>query len=82
MFAMFTQLFNTIRILFLAGEKTAGALNHLAEWSEESAGSFADEARIKRQQRLNELMAETGVKLTIGGLEAGSTEVPATKKIK
>jgi hypothetical protein len=82
MFAMFTQLFNTIRILFLAGEKSAGALNHLATWGEESAGSFADEARIKRQQRLNELMLETGVTITAGGLTAGDTTVTATKRIK
>ena len=82
MLAMFQQLFNTFRILFMAGERTAGALNHLAGWGEESAGAMADAARIKRQADLNALMAETGVTLAIGGLNSGNTEVAATKRIK
>jgi hypothetical protein len=45
MFKAFAQLFATFQTLFLAA-------NHLAVWAEETAGSFADEARMERQQKL------------------------------
>ena len=42
------QLFAMITVLFSAGEKTATAIQHLAIWGEETAGAFADQARIDR----------------------------------
>lgn len=48
---MFAQFFSFITTLFSAAEKLAKAGDHLATWSEESAGTFADEARIQRKAR-------------------------------
>lgn len=58
MFAMFKQLFAAITVLFTAFESQANAVNHLSKWAEESAGAFADEARILRQAKANNLMKE------------------------
>lgn len=56
--AMFKQLWTMLTVLFLAGErlssalgKTANALDHLGTWCDESAGAFADQARIEREQK-------------------------------
>lgn len=46
------QLFAMITVLFSAGEKTATAIEHLAIWGEETAGAFADQARIDRTANL------------------------------
>ena len=54
LFAFFTQLFG-------AAEKAASALNHLATWADESAGTFEDTARHNRQQAIKEMMAEAGI---------------------
>lgn len=59
MFRMFTQLWAAFTVFFAAFEKIAMAANHLSTWAEESAGSFADEARIQRQQKLAALKAAT-----------------------
>lgn len=61
MFAMFKQLFNAFTVLFMAAEKGASAINHLATWSEETAASFADEARVQRQQKMNQMLKDTKV---------------------
>jgi hypothetical protein len=61
MFRMFTQFFNTITVLFSALEKFAKSLDHIGTSTEELALSYADEQRIKRQSRLNQLMAESKV---------------------
>lgn len=61
MFAMFKQLFAAITSYFVALEKTANAAVHLSTWAEESAGAFADEARVQRQQKLNLMLKETRV---------------------
>jgi LytS/YehU family sensor histidine kinase len=58
MFAMFKQLFTAITLYFKAAEKTASAVNHLADWAEETAAAFADEARIERQKKLAMLKSE------------------------
>lgn len=81
MFAMFSQFFNMLTSLFSAGERFASSANNMGVWCEEASGGFADEARIKRQARLNELMAETGVAIAAGGLVGGATEVKPTKRI-
>lgn len=58
MFNMFKQLFMAITVLFQAAEKGAKAIDHLATWSEETAASFADEARSERAQKKMQLEAK------------------------
>lgn len=65
---MLTQLFTAMTKYFLAFEKSANATVHLATWAEESAGAFADEARIQRQARMNAMLREN--KLTEKQLNA------------
>ena len=52
MFKMFRQMFLALQTLFSAAEKGAKALEHLASWAEEAAGTYADEARFERQERI------------------------------
>ena len=54
---MLKQLWAAFTVLFLAFEKGAASLNHLATWAEETTGTFADEARIARSQRIAALEA-------------------------
>lgn len=61
MFAMFKQIFTAFTTFFIALEKVAQASNHLATWSEETAGAFADEARIQRASKMKQLMHEAKV---------------------
>lgn len=58
MFAMLKQFFRALEVLFTSMEKLASATNHLSTWAEESAGSFADEARVQRLAKLNALNKE------------------------
>lgn len=51
MFNMFKQAFTALTVFFLATEKLAKAADHLSTWAEESAGAFADEARMQRQAK-------------------------------
>lgn len=52
MFNAFQQLCTALTVLFTAFEKIASAISHLATWSDEAAGSFADEARVQRKAKL------------------------------
>lgn len=61
MFAMFKQLFAAITAYFVAFEKTANAAVHLSVWAEESAGAFADQARIERQAKMNLMLKDQRV---------------------
>jgi hypothetical protein len=61
MFTMFKQLFSAITAYFVALEKTANAAVHLSTWAEESAGAFADQARVERQAKLNLMLKEQRV---------------------
>lgn len=61
MFAMFTQVFTTIAVMFAALEKFANGFNHLGTWAEETAGAFSDESRINRRAKMNALRKKTGV---------------------
>jgi hypothetical protein len=70
---MLKQLWLAFTVLFTAFEKSAGALNHLATWAEESAGTFADEARISRAQRVAALEAQ--------GIEPSSKTAVVQKKL-
>ena len=63
MFAMFTRLFAAISSFFAAAEKLGQATNHIATWAEESAGAFADEARVNRAAKLNALNAANQLQL-------------------
>lgn len=58
---MLTQLFTAMTKYFLAFEKSANATVHLATWAEESAGAFADEARIQRQARMQTMLRENKI---------------------
>ncbi len=64
-----TAFFNMITVLCGAGEKAAGAVDHLAGWGKEAAATFEDEAKhdralsleeqtFKRAQRKKELAAK------------------------
>ena len=61
MFAMFKQLFAAFTIFFVSLEKVAKATEHLATWSEETAGAFADEARVQRQAKMNQMLKDQRV---------------------
>ena len=52
---MFKALNTFLITLFTAFNSFALALGHIASWTEESAGSFADEARINRAAQQLEL---------------------------
>lgn len=58
---MFAQFFVFVTTLFSAAEKSAKALDHLAGWAEQSAGTFADEASIKRTANHTALLAEYNI---------------------
>lgn len=61
MFAMFKQFFNALTAFGFALEKGANATVHLGTWAEESAGAFADEARIQRQAKMNLMLKQERV---------------------
>lgn len=44
-------LFAGLTVLFGAFSKGASAIDHLAEWADETAGAFSDEARQERLVR-------------------------------
>ena len=52
MFAFVRQFFAALTMLFSAAEKSASALNNVAEWADESTGSFTETARAERKQKL------------------------------
>lgn len=52
---MFKAFNAFITTLFTAFNNFAMALNHISKWTEESAGSFADEARANRAAQQIEL---------------------------
>lgn len=56
--AMFRQMFIAITTIFASLEKLAKASDHLSTWAEESAGAFADEARMQRQAKLRLLQRQ------------------------
>jgi len=70
-FAFFTQLFS-------AAERGASALNHIATWADEAAGTFEDEARHNRNERVKQMMKEAG----ITALPKADAKTPSTKLAK
>ena len=61
MFSMFRQIFNTIALFFLAGEKLAISLNNLGDIGVEMSGSYADEQRILRVAKNKALTIEHSI---------------------
>lgn len=61
MFTMFQQIFNTISLFFMAGEKLAITLNNLGGIGVEMSGSYADEQTILRAAKNKALKLEHGL---------------------
>jgi hypothetical protein len=72
---MFTALFAFFTQLFSAAERGASALNHIATWADEAAGTFEDEARHNRNERVKAMMKEAN----ITELPKAAPRAPATK---
>lgn len=79
MFAMFSQFFAAIASFFSAAEKLGSAANHLGTWADESAGAFADEARIQRTQKRMLLDSDTHRLALTTNVSAIAPTAPATK---
>lgn len=54
---MFNAFFAFLTQLFSAAERSASALNHLATWADEAAGTFEDVARHDRNEKIKAMMA-------------------------
>jgi hypothetical protein len=76
------QLFTAITVFFQAFEKLANTTNHLATWSEETAASFSDEARIMRIANRTKLLSDNKVSDATLALASngGSTITPKAAK--
>lgn len=75
---MLQQIFSMFTKLASAGEKAASALDHLGGWTEDTAASFADQAKADREQKLailshNRKQKQIELDRTIGQV---STEEP------
>jgi hypothetical protein len=68
---MFRQLFMAFATFFSAFQKFASALDHIGTYADESAGAFADTARIERQARLNQMLKDQ--KVTTKQITAATT---------
>lgn len=74
------QLFTAITVLFMAFEKGAQAVNHIAGWTEETAAAFSDEARIMRLANRAKLLKDNNV--TQKSMDSNTIdEVPSKKAI-
>lgn len=69
----FTAFFAFIIQLFGAAEKSASALNNLATWADEASGTFTDEARHNRNERVKAMMKQANI------TELPTAPVKATK---
>jgi hypothetical protein len=81
MFKMLAQLWAALSVFFTALEKGGNAVNHLADWAEESAAKFADEARLDRQRNLIKMQrkhAEELAKLNAAHPEQASATASTT----
>lgn len=84
--SMFRQLWAMLTAFFSAGEVLgqatlggATALKHLSTWAEESAGSFADQARQQRLQANAVLEATTKQALIANGINTPAA--PSTNTV-
>lgn len=76
------QLFAAITVFFAATEKLANATNELSAWAQETAASFADEARIMRIANRTKLLTDNKVSDAVLALASngGSTVTPKSLK--
>ena len=51
----FKAFFTALTTLFTAFNRLASAINHLCAWSDETAGSFYDEALLDREAKAKAL---------------------------
>ena len=76
------QLFTAITVFFQATEKLANATNHLSTWAEETAASFADEARIMRIANRTKLLSDNKVSDATLALASNGGSTVTPKAIK
>ena len=57
-FGMLHTIYNAIGAMASAVYRGASALDNLGQWAEEQTGSFVDEARMDREEKLAERRAE------------------------
>ena len=54
-FGMLHGIYGAVAALASAAQRGANALDNLGQWAEEQTGSFVDEARIDRQEKIEVL---------------------------
>ena len=57
-FGMLHTIYNAVGAMASAVGRGASALDNLGQWAEEQTGSFVDEARMDREEKLEERRAE------------------------
>lgn len=57
-FGMLHSIYNMIGSTASAGHRFANSLDNLGQWAEEQTGSFVDEARMDREEKLEDRKAE------------------------
>ena len=72
----FTALFAFFTQLFSAAEKGASALNNLATWADESSGTFTDEARYNRNERIKEMQKKAAITALPSAAEVAQVPAP------
>lgn len=80
-------LFHAFTTLFGAFDKGASAVDHLADWANQTAAAFSDEAKMTREMQAIE--AAAAQRTTVAALKAAATssatvvKAPTTtKKVK
>jgi membrane protein YqaA with SNARE-associated domain len=77
--ASFAAMFSFFTLMFSALAKVASAANHLGTWADEAAGTFADESRHNRNERIKAMMKEAGITaLPAAGQIAPTVAAPVT----
>lgn len=56
--AAFNAFFSFFATLFIAANRGATALDHMAQWAEEEAKAFNDQSAVERKARLDKIKAE------------------------
>jgi len=63
------QFFNMFTVLFSAGEKTAKAVENLADWAEQASGTYSDIAKMERSVTKFSALAEARIKAKALGMK-------------
>lgn len=79
---MLQQIFGMFTKLASAGEKAASGLDHLGGWVDDTAASFADQAKADRQMKLailnhNRKQKQIELDRTVGQVATEEEPVPA-----